>query len=86
MTFIDWSDPEEMLGLLSDYIADERAEASGDRAEFLDDLRSAVSILVSRELSTGDLVTELRAIYDALPREFSRDPVVIHVSDCIAEI
>ena len=75
-----------MLGLLSDYIADERADAAGDRAEFLDDLRSAVSGLVSRELSASDLAVELRAIYDALPREFSRDPVVIHVSDCIEEL
>lgn len=86
MTFIDWSDPEEMLGLLSDYIADECADAAGERGEFLEDLASAVSSLTSSEMDVTDVVTELRAIYDSLPREFSRDPVVIHVSDCIAEL
>ena len=75
-----------MLGLLSDYIADERASADHERAEFLDDLASAVSKLASRAAETTDLAGELRAIHDSLPREFSRDPVVAHVRDCIAEL
>ena len=73
-----------MLGLLSDYIADERADAAGDRGEFLSDLASALAGLTS--LGANELLEELREIHDSLPREFSRDPVVIHVSDCIAEL
>ena len=30
MTFIDWSDPEEMIGLLTEFVADARIEAGTD--------------------------------------------------------
>ena len=40
MTFIDWSDPEGMFGLLIEYVADERNESVGDsvRQKFLTQL------------------------------------------------
>ena len=45
MTFIDWSNPDEMLGLLSEYVADERHEASGDpaRESFLAELSDGLT-------------------------------------------
>ena len=45
MSFINWSDPEEMLGLLAEYVIDEEAYASEDPA------RSAFLHELSRELT-----------------------------------
>jgi hypothetical protein len=90
MSFIDWSDPEEMLGLLSEYVADERDGASDDPARegFLADLAAALIRLTDRidESSPEDLVDRLRAIHVSHAGEFGADPVLVHVEACIEEL
>lgn len=90
MSFIDWSDPEEMLGLLSEYVADERDGSSDDPARegFLRDLSAALIRLTDRidEMSPEDLVDGLRAIHVSHAGEFGADPVLVHVEACIEEL
>jgi hypothetical protein len=87
---IDWSDPEEMLGLLCEYVADEQFDAHGDdeRVRFLAGLSAELGGLAVRapELPVDELAGQLRAI-DALQRdEFAGDPVLTHVEACIEEL
>lgn len=90
MPFIDWSDPEEMMGLLVEYVADERAEARNDpeRSLFLENLLGHLAALQdqfgARPLS--EAVESLREIYTAQCGELSDDPVVEHVQACIEEL
>jgi hypothetical protein len=90
MSFIDWSDPEEMLGLLSEYVADERDGSSDDPARegFLAVLAAALIQLTDRidETTSEDLVDRLRAIHVSHAGEFGADPVLIHVEACIEEL
>jgi hypothetical protein len=90
MSLIDWSDPEEMLGLLAEFVADERLAERDDRrrAGFLDELSSALTALASEgeELSTRTMIDRLRDIYDGQPAEFSADPALVHLEDCIQEL
>jgi hypothetical protein len=90
MSLFDWSDPEEMLGLLAEYVADERLAERDDRrrARFLDELSSALRALASRgqELSTRATIGRLRVIYDRQRAEFSGDPALVHLDDCIQEL
>jgi hypothetical protein len=89
-TLIDWSDPEEMLGLLCEYVADEKLDAHDDdeRVRFLGELSAALDGLAVRapHLSADEVIEQLRAI-DALQRdEFAGDPVLAHVEACIEEL
>jgi hypothetical protein len=89
-TLIDWSDPEEMLGLLCEYVADEKLDAQGDeeRVRFLAELSSELAGLAVRapDLSLDEVLEQLRAI-DAVQREdFAGDPVLTHVEACIEEL
>lgn len=90
MSFIDWSDPEEMLGLLSEYVADERDGSSDDlaREAFLADLAAALIQLTDRidETTPEDLVDQLRAVHVSHAGEYGADPVLIHVEACIEEL
>ncbi len=90
MTFIDWSDPDEMLGLLSEYVADERNAASGDpdREAFLTELSAGLMQLTDRleGMSSDELIEGLRAIHRSPAREFRDDPVLVHVEACIEEL
>jgi hypothetical protein len=90
MTFIDWSDPEEMLGLLAEYVADERAGEGEDRerAEFLDDLGAALMDLVpqAQEWSVLEVGERLRELRDSQAPEFRGDPALVHLEDCIQEL
>jgi hypothetical protein len=90
MSLIDWSDPEEMLGLLAEYVADERLAERDDRrrARFLDELSSALRALASQGevLSTRAMIDRLRDIYEGQPTEFSADSVLAHLDDCIQEL
>ena len=82
---IDWSDPEEMLGLLADYVRDELSEEREDqeRVRFLRTLAAGVEAL---ERDGGDLLPRLQELYDEQPDEFARDRVMMHVRDCIEEL
>ena len=89
MTFIDWSDPAEMLGLLVEYVAEARDEArQADRRAWLAELSAELSGLAERYDSTAaeDLIAQIRAIHGARAFEFGSDPVFTHLADCIAEL
>ena len=86
---IDWSDPEDLLGLLAEYVRDELQNEHRDRerADFLRDLSSAVQALASRaDEPARQSLDQLREIHDAQPAEFADDPVLVHVRDCIEEL
>jgi hypothetical protein len=90
MTFIDWSDSEELFGLLIEYVQDEKAESNSDldRRKFLSDLINDLMELKTQfsALSSSDVVSELRNIAESVDSEFKSDPVVTHIQDCIVEL
>lgn len=90
MTFIDWSDPEEMLGLLAEYVADARSDSREDaeRTAALASLRDRVTRLarVSDTLSLAESIDELREIRASLSADLGSDPVLLHVAACIDEL
>ena len=68
MTFIDWSDPEEMLGLLAEYVADARIESEADPAReallaaLLNDLTELTRL--SDAVSLNETTDRLRRIHE----------------------
>ncbi len=81
MTFIDWSDSDEMIGLLIEYVTDERNGSHEDpnRQKFLSDL------LIDLQAEQLNLV-RLQKIYESLDPDFRNDHVAVHVHDCIEEL
>lgn len=90
MTFINWADSEEMLGLLAEYVADERNETRGDddREAFLAELSAALSTLAEQHdrIPAGELIERLRSIRAEQDDAFAADPVLVHVEACIEEL
>jgi hypothetical protein len=89
MSLIDWSDPEEMLGLLVEYVAVKAVASHGDagRAHFLNELSRALAAVAEQASESIDRIElELREIHDAQPREFATDPVMAHVEACLEEL
>lgn len=90
MTFIDWSDPEEMLGLLIEYVADERAETrpDPDRAAFLHEVHAELTDLCDkvRAMSPDEVIDRLRVVHGSQVVAFPGDPVLAHVEHCIEEL
>ena len=89
MRFIDWSDPETMLGLLVEYVADEAMATQDDRgrADFLDQLSKDLLDVADQELdSSVEIAKALREILDSQLRDFVNDPVMIHIAHCIEEL
>lgn len=89
MSLIDWSDPDEMLGLLVEYVADEAATAHDDpdRNHFLKQLSRELDALAVHDFATADRIElSLREIIDAQPRDFASDPVMAHLEACIEEL
>jgi len=90
MAFIDWSDPEEMFGLLCEYVADERAAAAGDppRRRFLADLEEELEDLAEQfgGLSQAKAIDKLQALQRSQPIAFARDSVLQHLGDCIDQL
>ena len=57
MSLIDWSDPDEMLGLLIEYVNDEAVASNDpDRAELLRGFLSELEILASRNFAAVDQI------------------------------
>ncbi len=90
MTFIDWSNPEEMLGLLTEYVADARNDSRADHersaalASLLEDL---TGLLGQSDSATLDAtIDQLRRIQKAHFEDLGNDPVHRHVDDCIEEL
>jgi hypothetical protein len=80
MTFIDWSDSEEMIGLLIEYVTDTRNESpDAKRRTFLNDL---LKDLESEQLNA----VRLQNIYESIDPDFKSDDVAVHVHDCIEEL
>ena len=90
MPILDWSDPEEMLSLLADWVTDELHEETidRDRARFLRNLAFPLAKLAARSnhLSVRDAGEQLRGILGSQPSEFDTDPALQHVRDCIHEL
>jgi hypothetical protein len=89
MSLIDWSDPDEMLGLLVEYVADEAATSHGDRERsyFLSHLSRELGALGRRDFGSPHRIElALRDIIDSQPRDFAIDPVMIHLEACIEEL
>lgn len=88
MSLIDWSDPDEMLGLLVEYVADEAmGESDADRAAFLRELSRDLEDLASRQFVTVDRITDaICAIRATQPAEFLNDAVIAHVDACVEEL
>lgn len=89
MTFIDWSDMEEMLGLLAEFVRDAKSECERDpgRRKFLSKLLLDIGAFTGQleTLTRKQATNRLRGIYNAFDPEFSGDPVTVHVKDCIEE-
>jgi len=89
MSLIDWSDPDEMLGLLVEYVADEAVAAhdDADRAHFLTELSRELDAMADRDFeSVEGIELALRELHDGQPREFAGDPVLTHVAACVEEL
>jgi len=89
MSLIDWSSPDEMLGLLVEYIDDESVAAGddADRSLFLAELSQALVATAERNFeSVEQIQVALREIHDSQPRDFASDPVMAHLEACIEEI
>lgn len=89
MSFIDWSDAEAMLGLLVEWVADERGAARDSaRADFLAGISAELSELADRQdlVSLEELIESLRALYERRAEELPGDPALLHLADCIDEM
>lgn len=89
MSFIDWSDPDEMFGLLVEFVADERNEADdAARRRFLSRLLITLTALQQRfaRLSPTEAADALRVVVQPGRPEFENDPVVEHLVACADEL
>jgi hypothetical protein len=85
---IDWSDPEAMLGLLVEYVADEANTAGHDpeRVVFLESLLEQLEAVAAAELSDNEIAVALREVRHAQGGEFVADAVIDHLDACIEEL
>ena len=89
MSLIDWSDPDEMLGLLIEYVVDEALAEDGDadRADFLRRLSRDLEDLAGRDFTGVDQVADaICEIRGTQPAEFLNDEVIAHVDACVEEL
>jgi hypothetical protein len=89
LSLIDWSDPEEMVGLLVEYVADERnaSHLDPDRASFLDRLSREIVAVADRNFTSVEaMAAAMRDVVEGQPGEFANDPVMGHVEACIEEL
>jgi hypothetical protein len=90
MTFIDWSDAEEMLDLLMEFVRDANNECGDDIArrrflsQLLVDLKDVTAELPN--VPRDRFIQSLQAVYDSIDEEFKQDPVTGHIADCIVEL
>ena len=88
MSLIDWSDHEEMLGLLLEYVADEATTSHDrERVAFLRALLRQIERLAQAEPeSIGRIADALSEVRQSQPAEFAADPVLDHLDACAEEI
>lgn len=78
-----------MLGLLVEWVADERGAARDSaRAEFLAEFSAELSELADRfdETPPEELIASLRALYERRAEDLPGDPALLHLADCIDEM
>jgi predicted nucleotidyltransferase len=79
-----------MLGLLVEFVEDERAESTDDvaRAAFLAGVLEELCELTARidEMNEEDSIRKLSRILASANGEFRGDPVLEHVQACIEEL
>jgi hypothetical protein len=90
MTFINWSDSEEILGMLCEYVADEKSDSQNDlaRVRFLAELSADLADLADRApgMPADEVIERLRVMLTSQADDFSGDPVLTHVDACIEEL
>ena len=89
MTYIDWSDAEDMFGLLIDYVHDARSDTEDSkRRGFLSGLIRDLEILQERfdDLPGVEAAARLRDIESSIDEEFKEDPVIDHLKACADEL
>jgi hypothetical protein len=89
LSFIDWSDPEDMFGLLVEYVMDEQNEAEDSkRRRFLSGLKRQLEEMQELfvNLPPAEAVNALRAIHRSVAKEFENDPVAQHLEACASEL
>jgi hypothetical protein len=89
MAYIDWSDSEDMFGLLLDYLYDARSDAEDSgRRSFLSRLIADLEALQERfdALPGVEAVSRLREIHDSIDEEFAEDPVIEQLAACADEL
>ena len=90
MSLIDWSDPEEMFGLLVEFVSDERNQETQDVARqwFLSKLLVALSAHQEGfgSLPAVEQMRILRDVQQSIDVAFTGDPVVEHLVACGNEL
>ena len=90
MSLINWSDSHEMIGLLSDFVVDERLDSTADlaRMHFLSAVLEELGELTARIDTTtdDDAIGALRMILESVTDEFRADPIMEHIRACIEEL
>jgi hypothetical protein len=89
MAFVDFSDPDDMFALLTEYVTDELAEAEDPmRRRFLSGLLNSLADLQERfaGLTAAQQIESLRELHRSIDAEFDSDAVTQHLADCAAEL
>lgn len=89
MTYIEWSDSEDMFGLLIDFVVDARSDAEDpERRRFLSRLITDLEALQEQfdALPGAEAITRLRDIRESIDQEFAEDPVMEHLAACADEL
>ena len=90
MSYIDWSDAEEMSGLLIEFVEDELGKAHGDpmRRRFLEKLDSDLIALQERitTMTRDENIDAFKEVQGAIEDDFENDPVVEHLEAFVEEL
>lgn len=90
MSFINWSDSHEMIGMLTEFVFDERHDSTDDpaRTHFLTGVLEELGELTARidEMSDDESIARLRMIQVSANDEFRGDAALEHIQACIEEL
>jgi hypothetical protein len=90
VSYIDWSDAEELFGLLVEFVEDELGESHDDpmRRRFLAKLDSDLMALQERitTMTPDESIAAFEEIQGSLEDDFEKDPVVEHLGAFVEEL
>ena len=90
MSYIDWSDAEDMFGLLVEFVEDELGEADDDpmRRRFLEKLDADLMTLEERitTMTPDETIAAFEEIQGSIEDDFEKDPVVEHLGAFVEEL